>query len=1256
MHYAGLDITSYFPTGMRFSPGYTTLIGTTGNDEMRIERSFVNLVGGRGEDEFHGTNDGKTESFYGGLDNDRFNHSEGFNIYHGGQSYTPYQQDGLDTMVLDGVGTTFLRKNPDHIEHLLPQYLMRTSGQENWLFSIERFEWRDSTDKIFLGPGLELLEDGLTLDLNGQQGNNANDGKGDVVSFEDIGGAVLINASQADALFVQTADAGAGDGGLWIEEAEWVIGGTGDDKIYLSQGMRGAEGGGGDDIIDGRLIDGSGGTGPEGSPAELRGGSGDDMLVASYGQSIAYGGTGSDTFVLSTLTGEAEAIGSVEFTIHDADANDRLLAPINLFNNSGDGFDGSELMPVLGAIGTYDDLVNEEETLFFEWRLESTLVYSTDLTVGEIPFFGSISYEMDETDLLIRFQKGEAIEIVTGDPEDGGTATFDVISNDPATEAVVRVVDFDEGDLGLVFHDPGDPVLVGFDARGALFSYPNRDAAVAAMTNNGTLLDALDVRPDAPASNPNLNRPTSGDVEILVGSAGNDVIIATSSTSDISGGDGNDDITGTDGADILNGGEGTDTLSGGGGDDTYEVNTSADTIIENASSGRDSVFASSDFTLPDETEDLTLLDGAITATGNELNNRLTGNAGDNVLIGHDGNDTLYGDAGNDTLIGGAGDDRYVHAAGTGDDVIEDTGGASDNDRLIITGNLAPTDITFHRSAAAADNLILLTTAGDRLTIIDYFGTMSAGSDVIIFDDGTTWDRAAIDAQVANLQPATNEAPIAVNDPELLINAPTVTVSADALLANDRDGDGDPLTITSVANPSVGSVSLNSNGDVSITVPSGFMDLMTFDYTISDGQGGTATATVSIGLVDIGTGSTAVVALADNGLEVADTGTLQLDPAVLFSNDQTDDPNSLSLAAVSDAQYGTVAIDANGQIIFTPTQGYDGLASFRYTVQDGTGATSTATVTLTVHAVNAITGTSSNDTISGTTNWDFIDAGDGNDVVTGNNGADEIVGGSGSDTIDGGSGQDVIDGGSGNDEIHGGGAFDLIFGGNNGDILWGDAGNDTLSGGSGSDVLYGGTGTDYLYGDNSGDTIYGGEGTDWAYGGDGADVIVGEAGRDHLFGEASNDTISGGDGNDDITGGGGYDAITGDDGNDRIWGDGGNDTLVGNAGSDEIHGGTGSDVISGGSGDDILNGGSGADTFVFTFGDGNDVITDFEVSTSGGSSTDELDLQAFGFASFNDVTAIASQVGNDLVLQLDTDVTVTLTATDLNTFTFDDVIL
>ena len=74
------------------------------------------------------------------------------------------------------------------------------------------------------------------------------------------------------------------------------------------------------------------------------------------------------------------------------------------------------------------------------------------------------------------------------------------------------------------------------------------------------------------------------------------------------------------------------------------------------------------------------------------------------------------------------------------------------------------------------------------------------------------------------------------------------------------------------------------------------------------------------------------------------------PTTLLGNDTDVDGNPLTISSVQGAVNGSVAL-VGGNVVFTPTPGYNGPASFTYTISDGAGGSDTATVTLNVGAVN-----------------------------------------------------------------------------------------------------------------------------------------------------------------------------------------------------------------------------------------------------------------------------------------------------------------
>jgi outer membrane protein OmpA-like peptidoglycan-associated protein len=92
----------------------------------------------------------------------------------------------------------------------------------------------------------------------------------------------------------------------------------------------------------------------------------------------------------------------------------------------------------------------------------------------------------------------------------------------------------------------------------------------------------------------------------------------------------------------------------------------------------------------------------------------------------------------------------------------------------------------------------------------------------------------------------NHAPVAHDDVfSVSTNHPTVL----AVLANDSDPDGDPLTIDSYTQPGTGSLSSDGNGNLIFTpegiFPYNKFKTTTFSYTISDGKGGTAFGSVTL---------------------------------------------------------------------------------------------------------------------------------------------------------------------------------------------------------------------------------------------------------------------------------------------------------------------------------------------------------------------------------------------------------------------------
>ncbi|MFG6417007.1 calcium-binding protein [Roseateles sp. DC23W] len=310
------------------------------------------------------------------------------------------------------------------------------------------------------------------------------------------------------------------------------------------------------------------------------------------------------------------------------------------------------------------------------------------------------------------------------------------------------------------------------------------------------------------------------------------------------------------------------------------------------------------------------------------------------------------------------------------------------------------------------------------------------------------------------------------------------------------------------------------------------------------------------------------------------------------------------------------------------------------------------------------GGTGDDVLYGANNNDKLYGEDDNDLLIGLDGDDELYGGNGKDEMSGGAGRDLLDGGDADDLLVGGYGADVLVGGEGNDKLVGDAilldgtndyppgmdktqmGGDYLQGGAGNDSIWGNHGDDYLFGGIEDDLVFGGEGDDHLFGEAGADTLSGGRGGDYLDGGAEKDRLYGDEGGDMLTGGSGDDVVHGDDGddnvdggedNDAVFGDSGNDYVRGGAGNDRVYGDAagstdGADILEGGTGNDLLVGGGEADMYVFSKGDGQDVVNDDGADGS-------RNVIAFKFASGE--TRKLERVGNDLIIKYGADDQVTV---------------
>jgi Bacterial Ig domain len=205
--------------------------------------------------------------------------------------------------------------------------------------------------------------------------------------------------------------------------------------------------------------------------------------------------------------------------------------------------------------------------------------------------------------------------------------------------------------------------------------------------------------------------------------------------------------------------------------------------------------------------------------------------------------------------------------------------------------------------------------------------------------GSGWGVDDIEVTNTLVVSSCDHPPIARDDTANTTTAKPVTI---AVLANDYDPDGDPMTVTAVTKPSNGTAAINGTtpNTVTYTSKTGFTGTDTFSYTVSDGKGGTATAKVTV-----------TVSTPPNHPPVAvdDSASTSKNKAVtiaVLANDSDPDGDPLTITSVTVAANGTVTATAT-RVTYTPNKNFLGTDGFSYSITDGRGGSASARVTVSV---------------------------------------------------------------------------------------------------------------------------------------------------------------------------------------------------------------------------------------------------------------------------------------------------------------------
>ncbi|OKH51830.1 hypothetical protein NIES2101_17095 [Calothrix sp. HK-06] len=306
--------------------------------------------------------------------------------------------------------------------------------------------------------------------------------------------------------------------------------------------------------------------------------------------------------------------------------------------------------------------------------------------------------------------------------------------------------------------------------------------------------------------------------------------------------------------------------------------------------------------------------------------------------------------------------------------------------------------------------------------------------------------------------------------------------------------------------------------------------------------------------------------------------------------------AFNVTEVFTSKSGTVRINQDKTITYTPNSGFVGEDTFFYVATDGNKRVN-GSVTITVYStsleqagnssiytgpdIDNITVGDEDNVIKDAGGNNYINAGNGNNVIYSGAGNSEIYAGNGNDFIQVAGGNTVIFAGDGLNNITTGAGDDKINTGNGNDVINAGEGQNTINAGNGNNLITTYGGNDQITTGSGDDWIGAGDGNNTIRAGNGINIIATGTGADNIYTESGSDIINSGVGNDLIWAGAGDDSIDGGDGDDLIYAGDGDDTINPGAGNNRVYTGLGADTI-------VLEVGKGI-TEIYRFKDGLDKI-------------------------------------------------------------------
>jgi Ca2+-binding RTX toxin-like protein len=557
----------------------------------------------------------------------------------------------------------------------------------------------DGNDSLWGGTGQDALYGGVGNDyLDGEAGIDRLEGDaGDDVYVVGDSGDVVVEVSGEGTDQVQaSASYAMADNleNLFLMEGAGAIDGTGNAlDNYLS-------GNGANNVLNGM--------------------GGNDTMVAGAGDDLLIGGAGDDMYVFDATSGS-------DVVDNTGGGNDGVF-----FTNGVDrdrlsfGRDGDDLLIFLDAATTPSVRVTNHflgGDAAIDYVQPDGGFMLTTAQINQIVAGGSTGGEYDQiiegttaAEQLVGSAGKDLIKGLAGDDQLFGLAGDDTLQGDDGDDYLAGGNGSGSGSgADRLEGGAGSDTLSGEDGANTLLGGAGDDSYVygggqdtidntdggfdGVFFNNGITASQLDfsrdgddllitVDDDAGATVRVTNHFLGGDWAIDYVQPASGSMLDTAAINALVGGDGGDgpgtptepgddddyttivdgtaageQLLGTNGRDLIHGLGGNDTLFGFGGDDKFDGGDGDDYL----SGGN----------------------GSFSGSGND------------ILIGGAGVDTLVGEDGDDVLIGGTGNDQYIWQAGSGSDVIDNTGGGTD---WLFFNGIDRMHLSFHQSG---DDLIIL---------------------------------------------------------------------------------------------------------------------------------------------------------------------------------------------------------------------------------------------------------------------------------------------------------------------------------------------------------------------------------------------------------------------------------------------------------------------------------------------------------------------------------------------------------------------